>query len=330
MTNNDAIQKLLDKANEPGKQSSAMHARYRGKMETNLKCTLRDVNDFAIWYTPGVAEPCKEIARDPEKVFDYTSKGNMIAVISDGTRVLGLGDIGPKAGLPVMEGKALLFKYLGGIDAMGITLDTKDPDKIIETVLMLQPAFGGINLEDIAQPKCFRILDELREKAEIPVWHDDQQGTATVTLAGLMNALKVVGKKKDEVRVIFIGSGAANAACARLAFGWGINPALAMVVDSKGILGKFRQDIQASQKEQYQKWKLCEITNAEGRIGGIAEAMCGADVVIGLSNPIGYAVWQKIQSSLPVLIHYPRSGPGKPKKPVQPLWQPVDQIFPIR
>ena len=182
---------LLAKAKQPSADAMRLHPFYKGKVETMLKCRVRDFNDFAIWYTPGVAAPCKAIAADPELVYEMTHKWNTVAVVSDGTRVLGLGDIGPKAGLPVMEGKALLYKYLGGVDAWPIMLDTKDPDKIIEAVLMIQPGFGGVNLEDLAQPKCFRILDTLREKAEIPVWHDDQQGTATVTLAGLINAASV-------------------------------------------------------------------------------------------------------------------------------------------
>jgi len=173
-----------------------LHPFYQGKMQTISKCVVRDFNDFAIWYTPGVAAPCKAIQEDKEKVYEYTNKWNTVAIVSDGTRVLGLGDIGPEASLPVMEGKALLFKYLGGVDAVPICLDTKDPDEIIRTVKLLQPSFGGINLEDISNPKCFYILDTLRKDKEmkIPVWHDDQQGTAAVTLAGLVNALKVVGK----------------------------------------------------------------------------------------------------------------------------------------
>jgi malate dehydrogenase (oxaloacetate-decarboxylating) len=246
---------------------------------------VRDFNDFAIWYTPGVAAPCRAIAENPEKVYDYTNKWNTVAVVSDGTRVLGLGDIGPKAGLPVMEGKALLYKYLGGVDGVAIMLDTKDPDEIIKAVLMLQPSFGGVNLEDLSQPKCFRILDTLREKAEIPVWHDDQQGTATVTLAGLINSLQVVGKKIDEVRIAFIGSGASNVACSRLIFGWGADPAKCLMVDSKGILGKHRGDLEIRKTEFVDKWRLCQITNAEGREGGIPEAMQGTDVVIALSRP---------------------------------------------
>jgi malate dehydrogenase (oxaloacetate-decarboxylating) len=278
------VEELLKKAQRPGPIAMELHAFYRGKVETTLKCPVRDFNDFAYWYTPGVATPCRAIEADPEKVYELTNKWNTVAVISDGTRVLGLGDIGPKAGLPVMEGKALLYKYLGGVDAVAIMLDTKDPDKIIDTVLMLQPAFGGVNLEDISQPKCFRILDTLREKAEIPVWHDDQQGTATVTLAALMNALKAVGKNKEEVSIAFIGSGASNVAIARLIFGWGVDPGKCYMVDSKGILGPNRRDLYMRRAEYVDKWRYANITNAEGREGGIPEAMANVDVVVALSS----------------------------------------------
>ncbi|MEW5939356.1 MAG: NADP-dependent malic enzyme [Chloroflexota bacterium] len=261
-----------------------LHPFYRGKIETTLKCTVHSFDDFAIWYTPGVAAPCKAIQADPELVYEYTNKWNTVAVVSDGTRVLGLGDIGPKAGLPVMEGKALLYKYLGGVDGVPLMLDTKDPDAIINTVLLLQPGIGGVNLEDISNPKCFYILDTLREKAEIPIWHDDQQGTATVTLAGLINALKVVGKKMSEVKIAFIGTGASNVACSRLIFGWGADPAKCFMVDSKGILGKHRKDLEMRKAEYKDKWKLCNITNAEGREGDIPDAMKGADVVVALSK----------------------------------------------
>jgi malate dehydrogenase (oxaloacetate-decarboxylating) len=278
-------EELLAKAKKPSADAMKLHPFYRGKIETTLKCTVHSFNDFAIWYTPGVAAPCKAIQADPELVYEYTNKWNTVAVVSDGTRVLGLGDIGPKAGLPVMEGKALLYKYLGGVDGVPLMLDTKDPDAIINTVLMLQPGFGGINLEDISQPKCFYILDTLREKAEIPIWHDDQQGTATVTLAGLVNALKVVGKKIDEVHIAFIGCGASNVAISRLVFGWGADPAKCYMVDTKGILGKHRKDLEMRKAEFKDKWKLCNITNAEGREGDIPDAMKGADVVIALSKP---------------------------------------------
>ncbi|TFH36499.1 MAG: NADP-dependent malic enzyme [Anaerolineales bacterium] len=279
------VEELLAKAKQPSADAMVMHPFYKGKVEIALKCCVRDFNDFAIWYTPGVAAPCRAIAEDPELVYEYTHKGNTVAVVSDGTRVLGLGDIGPKAGLPVMEGKALLYKYLGGVDAWPVMLDTKDPDKIIETVLMIQPGFGGINLEDLSQPKCFRILDTLRDQAEIPVWHDDQQGTATVTLAALKNALKIVGKKIDEVEIVFVGSGASNVAIARLIFGSGANPANCRIVDSKGILHKGRKDIELRKAEYVDKWKFCQITNEDQRQGDIAEALKGADVVIALSKP---------------------------------------------
>lgn len=279
------VEELLAKAQQPSADAMKLHPFYHGKVEIALKSCVRDFNDFAIWYTPGVAAPCRAIEEDPELVYEHTHKGNTVAVVSDGTRVLGLGDIGPKAGLPVMEGKALLYKYLGGIDAWPIMLDTKDPDKIIETVLLISPGFGGVNLEDLSQPKCFRILDTLRERAEIPVWHDDQQGTATVTLAALINALKIVGKKLEDAQIVFVGSGASNVACARLIFSSGGTPALCRVVDSKGILHKGRKDLELRKAEYVDKWKFCQMTNEEGREGGIPEALDGADVVIALSKP---------------------------------------------
>jgi len=276
---------LARQANKPAEMALRMHPFYQGKIETGIKCRVKNFDDFAIWYSPGVASACKAIAKDNELSFEMTNRWNTVAVVSDGTRVLGLGDIGPEAGLPVMEGKALLYKYLGGVDAFPIVLKEKDPDKIIEIVLALQPSFGGVNLEDIAQPKCFKILDTLREKAEIPVWHDDQQGTATVILSGLLNALKLVGKKIGDVRIAFIGSGAANTAAARLIFGRGADPAKTTVVDSRGILHKERSDIESVKDSFVQKWRLCRITNAENKRGGIAEALSGSDVVIASSNP---------------------------------------------
>ncbi|MFC1905615.1 NADP-dependent malic enzyme [Chloroflexota bacterium] len=277
-------EELLAKAQKPAKDAMILHPFYRGKMQTVPRCCVRDFDDFAIWYTPGVAEPCKAIKADKEKVYEYTNKWNTVAVISDGTRVLGLGDIGPEAALPVMEGKALLFKYLGGVDAVPICLDTKDPEQFINTVKLLQPSFGGVNLEDISNPKCFYILDRLRAEANIPIWHDDQQGTAAVTLAGLVNALKIVNKKIDKVTLAVNGIGAANVAILRLLFTAGINPQNTIVVDSKGTLHTGRKDLEEQQKENPYKWDLCKRTNPDKRSGGIAEALKSIDVCISLSK----------------------------------------------
>jgi malate dehydrogenase (oxaloacetate-decarboxylating) len=284
MSKKPNIDELLAKARKPGEVAIEYHKYYKGKMQTIPRCIIRDFNDFAIWYTPGVAEPCRAIQADKDLVYELTNKWNTIAVISDGTRVLGLGDIGPEAGMPVMEGKALLFKYLGGVDAVPICLDTKDPDQIIQAVKWLQPSFGGINLEDIANPKCFYILDRLRAEANIPVWHDDQQGTAAVTLAGLINALKIVGKSKENVTMAVIGSGAANIAILRLLFADGFKKSNTIVVDSKSILHPGRKDLEEKQKENPYKWDLCLTTNPEKRTGGIAEALKGVDVCISLSK----------------------------------------------
>jgi len=277
-------EELIAKAKKPSQDAMILHPFYRGKMQTIPKCCIRNINDMSIWYSPGVAEPCRAIKADPLKVYDLTSKWNTVAVISDGTRVLGLGDIGPEAGLPVMEGKALLFKYLGGVDAVAICLDTKDKDEIIRTVKILQPSFGGINLEDINNPKCFYILDTLRKECHIPVWHDDQQGTAAVTLAGIVNALKVVGKDKKKVKIANIGVGAANVAIIRILIADGFKPENMILVDSQGILNKNRKDIEDNQEENPYKWNLAKITNPENREGGIAEALKGADICISLSR----------------------------------------------
>jgi len=277
-------EELLAKARKPAEDAMKLHPFYRGKMQTVPKCCIRDFNDFAIWYTPGVAEPCRAIKADREKVYEFTNKWNTVAIVSDGTRVLGLGDIGPEAALPVMEGKALLFKYLGGVDAVPICLDTKDPEEIIQVVKLLQPSFGGINLEDISSPKCFYILDRLRAEAQIPVWHDDQQGTAAVTLAGLINALKIVGKKKENVKLTVIGIGAANVAILRVLFADGFKPANTIVVDSRAILHTGRADLKEKKEGNPYKWDLCQRTNPDKRSGGIAEALKGADVCISLSK----------------------------------------------
>ncbi len=277
-------EELLAKARKPAEDAMKLHAFYRGKMQTMPKCQVRDFNDFAIYYTPGVAEPCRAIKADESKFNELTNRWNTIAVVSDCTRVLGLGDIGPRAGYPVMEGKCLLFKYLGGVDAVPICLGTKDPDEIIQAVKWLQPSFAGINLEDISNPKCFYILDQLRAQTEIPVWHDDQQGTATVMLAGLINALKIVGKKIGDVRFVLNGSGAANVACARLLFAYGAKPGTTMVVDSKGILHPGRKDLEEKKETYVDKWRFCQTTNAEKRTGDLTEALKGADVLISYSK----------------------------------------------
>ncbi len=275
-------EELIEKAKKPAHDALKMHPFYKGKIEIVPKCVIRDINDFAIWYTPGVAAACMEIYQNPEKAFDHTNRANMVGIVTDGTRVLGLGDIGPLAAMPVMEGKALLFKYLGGVDAFPICLDTKDPDEFIRTVKILTPSFGGINLEDIENPKCFYILEKLRAEATIPVWHDDQQGTAAVTLAGLINALKVVGKKIEDVKITMIGIGAANVCIAKMIIKAGADPKKFIVVDSKGILSRKRDDIKPSHKE---KMEFCHLTNGENRDGGIEEAIKGQDVVIALSKP---------------------------------------------
>jgi malate dehydrogenase (oxaloacetate-decarboxylating) len=276
---------LLEKANKPNKDAMRLHPFYHGKIEVIPKCRIKDFQDFAIWYTPGVAEPCKEIQKHPLKVYDYTNKWNTVAVVSDGTRVLGLGDIGPEAGLPVMEGKSLLFKYLGGVDAYPICLDTKNPDDIIQAVKWLKPSFGGINLEDIEKPKCFYILNRLRKEMDIPVWHDDQQGTATIVTAGAINALKIVGKPLDNALVSMVGAGAANIAIARVLIAAGVQQKNIIMADSKGILHTSRDDLEKEKDYNPEKWQMCLKSNAEGRTGNLADAIKNTDICIAASKP---------------------------------------------
>lgn len=277
------IDELLAKAKKPALLSPPMHKFYEGKMQVIPKCAIRSVDDFAIWYTPGVAAPCKIIQADPDQSFELTNRWNYVAVITDGTRVLGLGDIGPEAALPVMEGKALIFKYLGGVDAFPICLRTKDSDEIVKICKALEPSFGGINLEDIEKPKCFHILESAREQMNIPVWHDDQQGTATVILAGLINAFKIVGKKPRESLITLVGSGAANIRTAYVLMKWGVKPSNIILADSKGVVYKGRKDI--TKEEDPWKYDVTQKTNGEGRTGDISEAFKGVDAVVAASKP---------------------------------------------
>ncbi|MEO0293205.1 MAG: NADP-dependent malic enzyme [candidate division WOR-3 bacterium] len=282
---NEIIENLKRKAKLPEEIAPRWHEFYKGKIEVSVKCSVSKLEDFSVWYTPGVAEPCRMIYKDPSLIYKFTNKWNNVAVISDGTRVLGLGDIGPFASLPVMEGKCLLFKYLGGVSAFPLVLDTKDPEKFIETVKIVSPSFGGINLEDIENPKCFYILDRLRNDLEIPVWHDDQQGTASIELAGIINALKLVGKEIHKAKFSIIGAGAANIALCRILFKAGVDPKNVVVADSKGILHKGREDLERNKEFNPYKWELACITNGEDKKGDIGEAIEGTDVMVSASTP---------------------------------------------
>ena len=287
MTENLTKEELLKKAMKPNEDAMKLHPFYRGKIEVNPKACVRSFDDFAIWYTPGVAAPCKEIEKDKELAFKYTNKWNAVAVVSDGTRVLGLGNIGPEAAMPVMEGKAMLFKYLGGVDAYPICLDTRDPDELIKTVKLLKPSFGGINLEDIEKPKCFYILDTLRadKEIDIPVWHDDQQGTATIVVAGAINALKLVGKKIKDASISMVGAGAANIAISRVLIAAGATKGNIIMCDSKGIMNAQRKDLEADKENNPLKWDMAVNANAEQREGTIKDALKDADICLAASKP---------------------------------------------
>lgn len=282
MSKKVSVEELLAKAEKPKELAMKYHKLYRGKLEVGIKVPIRTLGDFSIWYTPGVAEPCMAIHKDRDAVFDYTNRWNFVAIVTDGTRVLGLGNIGPEAGMPVMEGKAMIFKYLGGVDAFPICLGTNDAEEIIQAVKWISPTFGGVNLEDIQKPKCYYILDRLRKELDIPVWHDDQQGTALVTSSGLIGALKVVGKRLDEVAITLVGAGAANMNVAKYIAVAGAKYGNIIMVDSKGILHPGREDVK---DEDPVKWEMCHKTNRGGRTGGIAEALEGADVCIAYSRP---------------------------------------------
>ena len=254
-----------------------LHEEWKGKLETVSKATVASREDLALAYTPGVAEPCKVIAKDPEAAYLYTIKSNTIAVVSDGSAVLGLGNIGPLAAMPVMEGKAVLFKEFGGVNAFPICLDTQDTQEIIETVVRIAPAFGGINLEDIAAPRCFEIEEALKERLNIPVFHDDQHGTAIVVLAGVINALKVTGRRKEDCQVVVNGAGSAGVAITRLLLTYGF-PHINMC-DKSGILCKGAEGLNWMQE------KMMDVTNLEHRTGSLSDAMKGADIFIGVSAP---------------------------------------------
>ncbi len=254
-----------------------LHKQWNGKLETVAKAKVKTREDLALAYTPGVAEPCKVIAQDKEAAYTYTWKANTVAVVSDGSAVLGLGNIGPHAAMPVMEGKAVLFKEFGGVNAVPICLDTQDTEEIIKAVTYLAPGFGGINLEDISAPRCFEIEERLKELLDIPVFHDDQHGTAIVVLAGIINALKVVGKQKETCRVVVNGAGSAGIAITKLLLNYGFTDII--MCDKSGIINKNAKDLNSVQQ------KMAELTNAGNETGTLADAMKGADIFVGVSAP---------------------------------------------
>lgn len=254
-----------------------MHEQWNGKLEIVSKTPVKSNEDLAIAYTPGVAEPCKVIAQDPDAAYQYTMKANTVAVISDGSAVLGLGNIGALAAMPVMEGKCVLFKEFGGVNAVPICLNTQDPDELVKIITALAPSYGGINLEDIAAPRCFEVEERLKAALDIPVFHDDQHGTAIIVLAGIINALKVVGKKKEDCYVVVNGAGSAGIAISKLLLRYGFTNLT--ICDKSGILSKQSEDLNYMQKE------MMEVTNLSGQTGSLADAMKGADIFVGVSAP---------------------------------------------
>ena len=278
-----------------------MHKENQGKLSVHSKVPLRNAEDLSLAYSPGVAEPCMEIYEDESKVYDYTMKGNLVAVVSNGTAVLGLGNIGPKAAMPVMEGKALLFKSFADVDAFPLCLDTTDSDKIVETVKLLEPTFGGVNLEDIKAPECFEIEDRLKKICNIPVFHDDQHGTAIVTAAGLLNALKLADKKIEDIRVVANGAGSAGVAIVKLLIKMGVKDVI--LCDTKGIIYEGRPAGMNSFKEE-----MARITNKEKKQGSLADALEGADVFVGVSAP-GMVTEEMILSMNPDSIIFAMANP---------------------
>jgi malate dehydrogenase (oxaloacetate-decarboxylating) len=301
---------------ELGTRAVRLAEYFQGKIETVPKVPVRSLEDFSLWYTPGIAAVSRMIQADPNRSFDLTGRWNTIAIVTDGSRVLGLGDIGPQAALPVMEGKALLFKYLGGVDAVPLPIRVGSAQEIITTVERLAPAFGGINLEDIASPKCFQVLEELQRRLDIPIWHDDQLGTAAATVAGLLNALKLTERDMSSIRTVLLGAGAANLVTARLLITLGHDPKTLSLVDSRGVLDAEREDMDALAFQNRWKYRLALQTNGGGRRGGLAEAMRDADVLLAASTPDPNTV-------PPALIRSMR-----PRPIVFALANPVPEIWP--
>lgn len=281
-------------------ESLELHKQWCGKLETTAKPNIATRKDLALAYTPGVAEACKKIAAEPEAAYEYTIKSNTVAVVTDGSAVLGLGNIGPAAALPVMEGKAVLFKEFGGVNAFPICLDTQDTEEIIETVVRLAPAFGGINLEDISAPRCFEIEARLNDALDIPVFHDDQHGTAIVVLSGVINALRLTGKRKESVRVVVNGAGSAGIAIAKLMLSYGFTNLT--LVDRFGIISSRCEQANAAQRA------MLEFTNKDDVDGTLADAMCGADIVIGVSAP-GAITPEMVSSMAPDAIVFAMANP---------------------
>lgn len=277
-----------------------LHKQWKGKLDVTSKCPVDTGEDLAMAYTPGVAEPCKEIARDPELAYTYTIKSNTVAVVSDGSAVLGLGNIGPLAALPVMEGKSVLFKEFGGVNAIPICLDTQDTEEIIESVIRIAPAFGGINLEDISAPRCFEIEERLKQVLDIPVFHDDQHGTAIVVTAGIINALKIVKKKKEDCRVVVNGAGAAGIAISKMLLSYGFKDVT--ICDSRGIICLGNEGM------NWMKEQMAHVTNLSRKKGKLADAMEGADIFIGVSAP-GVVTQDMVRSMKPDSILFTLANP---------------------